>query len=61
MYIHPRFEDRDDARVLVVECWPSASAAYVKDGTSERFFVRNGAGTLELSASETEKYIGHRF
>ena len=23
MYIHPRFEDRDEARALVVECWPS--------------------------------------
>lgn len=61
MYIHPRFEDRDDTRVLVVECWPSASAAYVKDGNVERFYVRTGAGTLELAASEVEKYIAHRF
>ena len=61
MYIHPRFEDRDDARVLVVDCWPSGSAAFVKDGGTERFYTRTGAATTELSASQMQDYIAQRF
>lgn len=61
MYIHPRFEDRDAARVLVVECWPAKSAAFVKDGSAEHFYVRTGAATTELSPSQTHDYISQRF
>ena len=61
MYIHPRFEDRDEARVLVVECWPSNSSAFVKDGGTERFYTRTGAATTELSASQMQHYIAQRF
>ena len=39
MYIHPRFEDLQEKRVLVVECWPARSPAFVKDnGTSDFIF-----------------------
>jgi hypothetical protein len=61
MYVHPRFEDRDEERVLVVECWKSNSAVFVKDGAVERFYVRTGAATTELSASQTQEYIRRRF
>lgn len=61
MYIHPRFEDRDDHRVLVVECWPSNSAVFLKDGAVERFYIRTGAATTELSGSQTQDYIKRRF
>ena len=61
MYVHPRFEDRDGARVLVVECWPSNSSAFVKDGSTERFYTRTGAATTELSASQIQDYIAQRF
>ena len=61
MYIHPRFEDRDEARVLVVECWPSNSSAFVKDDGAERFYTRTGAATTELSASQMQHYIAQRF
>jgi len=61
MYIHPRFEDRDEARVLAVECSPSNSPAFVKDGDGERFYTRTGAATTELSASQTQQYIAQRF
>lgn len=61
MYVHPRFEDRDGARVLVVECWPSNSSAFVKDGSTERFYTRTGAATTELSASQIQDYIAKRF
>jgi hypothetical protein len=61
MYIHPRFEDRDDGRVLVVECWPANSAAFVRDGEAERFYVRTGAATTELSAKQAQEYVAQRF
>ena len=61
MYVHPRFEDRDDHRVLVVECTPANSAAFVKDGGAEVFYIRTGAATTALSASQTQAYIAQRF
>jgi predicted HTH transcriptional regulator len=33
MYVHPRFEDYQGSRVMAVECWPSKSAVFVKDGS----------------------------
>jgi predicted HTH transcriptional regulator len=61
MYIHPRFEDREGARVLVVDCWQANSAVFVKDGDAERFYVRTGAATTELNAKQTQEYIAQRF
>lgn len=61
MYIHPHFEDFDGYKVLAVECSPSGSPAFVKDGQTERFFIRMGASSPELSSSETHAYIKERF
>ncbi len=61
LHIHPHFADYQDKRVLVVECSASQSPAYVKDGTNEFFFVRNGSSTISLNASQTQDYIRQRF
>lgn len=61
MYIHPRFEEYKDTRVLAVECWPSAGPNYVKDGNAEKFFIRTGASTSELTPSQTVEYVKRRF
>jgi hypothetical protein len=61
MYVHPRFEDQDDLRVFVVQCWQANSPAFVKDGGIERFYVRTGAATTELPGSQTQAYIAQRF
>lgn len=61
MYIHPRFEDLQDKRVLVVECWPARSPAFVKDNGVERFYIRAGASTAELSISQLQEYSKQRF
>jgi hypothetical protein len=37
------------------------SAAFVKDGVGERFYVRTGAATTELSGSQTQAFIAQRF
>jgi hypothetical protein len=61
MYVHPRFEDRDGKRVLAVECWAANSPVFVKEAGGEKFYVRTGASTTELSPSQTQDFIKRRF
>jgi hypothetical protein len=61
LYVHPRFEDYQDARVLVVECQRSKSPVFVKDGNVERFYIRTGAATTELTAGEILQFTKQRF
>lgn len=60
-YIHPRFDDFDHSRVLVVECLPSKSPVFVKDGQAERFYMRTGAATAELTGGQAQDFIKQRF
>jgi hypothetical protein len=59
--MHAHFEDYEDSRVMVVICGKASSAVFVKDGDIERFYIRTGPSTTELSASQTQDYIKHRF
>jgi hypothetical protein len=61
LYVHPRFEDYQDERVLVVECQGSKSPVFVKDGNVERFYIRTGAATTELTASQIQQFTKQRF
>jgi predicted HTH transcriptional regulator len=61
MYIHPRFEQYRGYEVLAVECLPAKSPVFMKDGKTERFFIRAGASTAELNMSEAQEYIKQRF
>jgi predicted HTH transcriptional regulator len=61
MYIHPRFDDYQNVRVMVVDCTPGKSPVFLKDGPIERFFVRTGAATTELTASQMHDFIKQRF
>jgi predicted HTH transcriptional regulator len=60
-FIHARFEDYDSCRVMVIECSKAKSPAFVKDGNIERFYIRTGPSTTELSASQTQEYIKQRY
>jgi hypothetical protein len=60
-FIHIRFEDYDSYRVMVVECSKARTPAFVKDGNIERFYIRTGPSSTELSASQTQEYIKQRF
>ena len=61
MYVHPHFEDNDGSRVLVVDCSPARSPVFVKDGNTERFYVRQGPSTPELPPSQVPAYVKQRF
>jgi len=59
--IHIRFEEYEENRVLMAVCAKSKAPVYVKDGTVERFYIRTGPSTTELTASQIQEYIKQRF
>jgi len=61
MYVQPRFDDYDGTRVLAVECKKGKVPVYVKDGNVEKFFIRTGASTTELTPSQMLEFIKQRF
>lgn len=60
-FIHTHFEDYKVKRVMIVDCSKSPVAVFVKDGEIERFYLRTGPSTTELSASQTQDYIKLKF
>jgi len=59
--MHTHFEDFENSRAMVVRCGKSNVPIFVKDGDIERFYVRTGPSTTELSASQTQEYINQRY
>ena len=59
--IHIDFEDYLDHRIMIVECDSSNEPVYVKEGKEERFYVRMGASTDQLSPSQIPVYTEGRF
>ena len=59
--LHAHFDDHDDCRVMVVKCGRAPSPVFVKDGETERFYIRTGPSTTELSASQTQEYVKRKF
>jgi hypothetical protein len=60
-YVHPRFDEKDEHRVLTIRCERGPKAAFVKDGALQRFFVRGGNATAELSGPSIQDYVRQRF
>ncbi len=60
-YIRMTFEDYEGARVMRVGCEPSNRPVYVKEGNSEKFYIRTGPATTDLSISDATAYISDRF
>ena len=60
-YVHPAFQDQDGERVLVVRCERGPRPAFVKEGGVQRFFVRGGNATAELSGASVTDYVRQRF
>ena len=61
-YVHAHFEDMDDQRILVVRCERGPKPAFVRDAAgAQRFFVRGGNATAELSGNSITDYSKQRF
>ena len=50
----------EEKKVLLIECQPSPSAAFLKIGKNEDFYVRVGPGSRRLSTSEVLSYMSKR-
>ena len=59
--IHTSFDDYEDARVLVASCQRSPTEVYLKDGQVQRFYVRTGPSTTEVTGGAMVDYIHQRF
>jgi predicted HTH transcriptional regulator len=59
--VHVHFDDYQNHRVMVVECGRSAKPVYLRDGDKDRFFIRTGPSTTELSTKESVDYIKDRY
>ncbi len=59
--MHAHFDLHDETKVMVVKCIRSTLPVFVKDGNMEKFYIRTGPSTTEISASETQEYIRQRF
>ncbi len=60
-FMHANFDDLDEGRVLAVRCDKAPDPVYVRDGNTERFYVRTGPSTTELPVRVAMKYIAQRF
>lgn len=59
--IHTHFEDYKNSRVMMIRCKKSPSAVFVKEENIEKFYIRTGPSTTELTSSQTQNYISQRF
>ena len=59
--LHAHFDDHADCRVMVIKCSKSQNPVYLKDDKAERFYIRTGPSTTELTASQTQEYIKQKF
>ena len=59
--VHTSFDDFEGRRVLVANCQRSRTEVYVRDNNVQRFYVRTGPATTELTGSNMVEYINQRF
>ena len=59
--IIPKFEDYQGKRILMVQCKPSKVPVYLKQGNDEEFYIRSGASSTRLTASQMMDYSKQRF
>lgn len=56
-FVHPHFDTFEEHRVLSVRCTQSSEPIFVKEGSSELFYVRMAASTRALMPSQIEAYL----
>jgi very-short-patch-repair endonuclease len=60
-HIRVRFEGYEDARIMAIACSRARLPVFLKDGGGEKFFMRSGTSTRELSGIQQFEYIKSRF
>ena len=59
--VDARFEWHGPGRVLIADCRRSRRPVYVKDGNTQKFFVRIGPASRELTGGDLVDYVDGRF
>jgi len=59
--MNTHFDDYENNRVMIIRCKRSSNPVYVKDENVERFYIRTGPSTTELTLSQAQSYIKQRF
>lgn len=59
-YVHARYHEVDGRDVAAIFVEASREPAYVKEGSSSRYYVRAGNATRELDAREAAAHVSHR-
>jgi Schlafen, AlbA_2 len=57
VFVHVRFDEYEDRRVMMIECQKSPKPVFLKDGETEYFYIRTGPSTTLLTPSQTQEYI----
>jgi len=60
-YLTIRFKELEDNYIMAIECKPANKEVFLKDSNNERFYIRTGASTLELTGHQMQDYIKTRF
>jgi hypothetical protein len=60
-YVHPEFEELEGKTILSVRCEKGPKPAFIKDGNTQKFFVRAANATAELSGQAMIDYSKQRF
>jgi predicted HTH transcriptional regulator len=56
-FLHVRFDEYEDRRVMMIECRKSPKPVFLKNGETEYFYIRTGPSTTQLTPSQTQEYI----
>jgi len=51
----------DGMEVPTVKCKPSGREIFLKDGNEQKFYLRTGPSTIELTGHEMQQFISQRF
>lgn len=55
------FDDKEEERVLIIKCEMATIPVFLLDEKLEKFYIRTGPSSTELSASQVQEYIQQRF
>ena len=59
--LRPEFGEIDGKRFFAIECAPSDTPVFLKNGEAEEFYIRAGASSPALPGSHTHEYIQQHF
>jgi len=60
-FISSNVVDMGEASVLRIDCAPSKKEVFLKSGSTEEFFVRNGPTSVRLDGSKVLAYVNQKF